>query len=107
MRCEEAVLLRVFVREDDLYRGKPLYKVITQVCHERGIAGVTVFKGVLGFGKSLTLHEEKVLRFRSDAPIVVEIIDCEDKVESLLKDNAELFQDALVTMEKVKVVRYN
>ena len=107
MRCEEAILLRIFIGEDDRHKGKPLYKFITELCRERGIAGVTVFRGILGYGKSSVLHEQSLLKLSSDLPIVVEVVDCEEKIREILQDLEEVVKDGLITMERVKVIRYN
>ncbi|NPA41197.1 MAG: DUF190 domain-containing protein [Aquificae bacterium] len=107
MRCEEALLIRMFMREDDRAEGKPLYKLLVELCHEKGVAGVTVFRGILGYGKSAKLHEEKLLKVSSDLPVVVEIIDCEEKLSRVLEELKDVLEGCLITSEKVKVVRYN
>ena len=107
MRCEEGILLRIFIGEEDKYRDKPLYKYITELCRERGIAGVTVFRGILGYGRSSRIHKERILRLSSDLPIVIEIVDCEDKIKTVLKELKGIVEGGLITLEKVKVIRYN
>ncbi len=107
MRCEEAILLRIFIGEDDRHEGKPLYKFITEFCRERGIAGVTVFRGILGYGKSSVLHEQSLLKLPSDLPIVVEVVDCEEKIRGILEDLKDVVKSGLITLERVKVIRYN
>ncbi len=107
MKCETAVLVRIFIGEDDRYEGKPLYKYITELCREKGIAGVTVFRGVLGYGKSSVLHEQRILKLSSDLPIVIEIIDCEENINKVLPKIGDVVKGGLITLERVRVVRYN
>jgi PII-like signaling protein len=105
MKCEEAVLVRIFFGEDDKYEGKPLYKYLVEFCRNRGIAGATVFRGILGYGKSSVLHKASIFKLSSDLPIVVEIIDCQEKIDQVLPEIAQIVKDGLITMEKVKVIR--
>ncbi|MFN3975471.1 MAG: DUF190 domain-containing protein [Aquificaceae bacterium] len=105
MKCEEAVLLRVFFGEDDKYEGKPLYKYMVEFCKSKGIAGATVFRGILGYGKSSVIHKAGFLSLSSDLPIVVEIIDCEEKIQAILPELSRMVENGLITLEKVKVVR--
>ena len=105
MKCEEAVLVRIFFGEDDKYEGKPLYKHLVAFCKDRGIAGATVFRGILGYGKSSVLHKASPFKLSSDLPIVVEIIDCQKKIDQVLPEIAQMVKDGLITMEKVKVIR--
>ncbi len=107
MRWEEAVLVRIFFGEDDRWEGKPLYKHITEFCRERGVAGVTVFRGILGYGKSSVIHEAKLFKLSSDLPIVVEIIDSEEKLSAILPELKNFVKNGIVTLERVKVLRYN
>ncbi len=107
MKCEEGILLRIFIGEEDKYRDKPLYKYITELCRERGIAGVTVFRGILGYGRSSRIHKQKLLQLSSDLPIVVEIVDCEDRIKNILKELGDIVEGGLITTEKVRVIRYN
>jgi PII-like signaling protein len=105
MKCEEAVLVRIFFGEDDKYEGKPLYKHLVEFCKNMGIAGATVFRGILGYGKSSVLHKASLFKLSSDLPIVVEIIDCQEKIDRVLPEIAQMVKDGLITMEKVKVIR--
>ncbi|MFN3870658.1 MAG: DUF190 domain-containing protein [Aquificaceae bacterium] len=105
MKCEEAVLLRVFFGEDDKYEGKPLYRYMVEFCKSRGIAGATVFRGILGYGKSSVIHKAGFLSLSSDLPIVVEIIDCEEKIQSILPELSRMVENGLITLERVKVVK--
>ncbi len=105
MKCEEAVLVRIFFGENDKHEGKPLYKYITEYCRERKIAGVTVFRGILGYGASSVVHKGGILKLSSDLPIVLEIIDCEENIKPILPEIAKLIKGGLITLEKVKVLR--
>ncbi|WP_028841794.1 DUF190 domain-containing protein [Thermodesulfobacterium hveragerdense] len=106
MKCKEAILLRVFLGEDYKYEGKPLYLYITELCHKKGLSGVTVLRGILGYGKSSFIRKAKPFRLSSDLPIVVEIIDCEENINALLSDLKKIVKAGLITMEKVKVLFY-
>jgi len=107
MKCEAALLVRIFIGEDDKHEGKPLYKFITEFCRERGVAGVTVFRGIMGYGRSSVLHKQSILKLSSDLPVVIEVIDCEDKIDEILPELFSFIEGGLITLEKVKVVRYN
>ncbi len=106
MKCEYALLVRMFFGEDDKYEGKPLYKYIVELCKSKKIAGVTVFRGILGYGKSSVIHKASPLKLSSDLPIVVEIIDCEEKLNDVLPEIANILKGGLITLEKVKILRY-
>jgi len=106
MRYEEAVLVRIFFGENDKYEGKPLYKYLAEFCKERGIKGMTVFRGIMGYGKSSTIHKAGLFKFSSDLPIVVEIIDKEEKIKEVLPEMAQLIREGLITWERVKIVRF-
>ena len=103
---EERYLLRIFIGESDKVGHKPLYEVIVLKAREAGLAGSTVLRGVMGFGKNSILHTAKILRLSEDLPMVVEIIDSVEKVEAFLPALDTLIGDGLVTLEKVKVVHY-
>ncbi len=105
MECKEAVLLRVFFGENDKYEGKPLYRYMVEFCKNKGIAGATVFRGILGYGKSSVIHKAGFLSLSSDLPIVVEIIDCEEKIQSILPELSRMVEKGLITLERVKVVK--
>jgi len=103
---EEAVLLRVFLGESDRHDGKPLYEAIVLKARELHLAGATVLRGVMGFGRSSRLHTAKVLRLSEDMPMVVEIADVEEKVQALLPWLEQVVSGGLVTLERARVVRY-
>ena len=103
---EDAVLLRVFVGESDRYQHRPLYEAIVLKARQLNLAGATVLRGPMGFGKSSHLHTAKILRLSMDLPIVIEIVDSEDKVNAFLPVLDEMMGGGLVTLERAKVIRY-
>lgn len=103
---EDAVLLRIFVGESDRFDHRPLYEAIVLKARETGLAGATVLRGPMGFGKSSHLHTAKILRLSMDLPIVIEIIDTEEKINAFLPVLDAMMGGGLVTLEKVKVIRY-
>lgn len=102
----EAELLRVFMGESDHYGGKPLYEAIIQEARNRGMAGATALRGLMGFGAHSRLHTAKVLCLSEDLPIVVEIVDTAEKIEALLPKLDEMIEEGLVTLERVRVITY-
>ena len=103
---EDATLLRLFVGEKDRFEHRPLHEAIVLRAREHGLAGATVLRGLLGFGASSMLHTAKILRLSDDLPIVVEIVDAEHQIESFLPVLDEMMPSGLVTLEKVRVIRY-
>jgi uncharacterized protein len=103
---EEGYLLRIFIGESDKVGHKPLYEVIVLKAREAGLAGATVLRGVMGFGKNSVLHTAKILRLSEDLPMVVEIVDSREKVDAFLPILDDLIKDGLVTLERVKVLHY-
>jgi uncharacterized protein len=103
---EEAVLLRIFLGENDRSDGQPLYQAIVLKAREMGLAGATVLRGPLGYGDHSHLHTAKILRLSSDLPMVVEIVDAEDKVDAFLPLLDQMMSGGLVTLERVRVRRY-
>ncbi len=103
----EGCLLRVFVGESDRYEGTPLYEAVVLKARELGLAGATVLRSPMGFGKESRLHTAKVLRLSDDLPMVVEIVDARERVEALLPHLDVMMTGGLVTMEPVEVIRYS
>lgn len=99
-------MLRVFIGESDKVDDKPLYEVIVEEARKRGIAGAMVLRGFLGFGANSRIHTSKVLRLSEDLPVVVEIVDTEDKIEAFLPKLGKMIGEGLVTLEKVRVITY-
>lgn len=102
----EAVLLRVFIGESDRWEHKPLYEAIVLKAREMHLAGATVLRGPMGFGKSSRLHTAKILRLSADLPLVIEIVDSEEKIQSFLPVLDPMMGGGLLTMEKVRVIQY-
>ena len=103
---EEGYLLRIFIGESDREGHKPLYETIVLKAREAGLAGATVLRGVMGFGKHSIVHTAKILRLSEDLPMIVEIVDSLEKIEAFVLLLDELITDGLVTLEKVKVIHY-
>ena len=102
----DALLLRIFVGESDRWEHRPLYEAIVLKARELHLAGATVLRGPMGFGKSSRLHTAKILRLSLDLPLVIEIVDSEEKINAFLPALDSMIGGGLVTLEKVKVVHY-
>ena len=102
----EAVLLRIFIGESDRWEHKPLYEAIVLKARELHLAGATVLRGPMGFGKSSRLHTAKILRLSMDLPLVIEIVDSEERIQAFLPVLDKMITGGLVTLEKVKVLEY-
>ena len=102
----DAMLLRVFIGEADEWEGKSLYEQIVLKARERKLAGATVLRGPMGFGKSSHLHTTKILRLSMDLPIVIEIVDSEEKIREFLPILDEMIAGGLVTLERVRAIVY-
>jgi hypothetical protein len=103
---EEGYLLRIFIGESDRHGHQPLYESIVLQAREAGLAGATVLRGVMGFGKHSVLHTAKILRLSEDLPMVIEIVDSLERIEKFLPRLDTLITDGLVTIERVKVLHY-
>ena len=103
---EDALLLRIFVGESDRWQHQPLYEAIVLKARELHLAGATVLRGPMGFGAASRIHTAKILRLSMDLPMVIEIVDTEEKVNALLPFLDEMMGGGLVTLEKVKVIHY-
>jgi uncharacterized protein len=103
---KQAVLLRIFIGEDDKAGTSPLYEAIVLKARELHLAGATVRRGPMGFGASSRLHTTKVLRLSEDLPLVIEIVDSEDKINAFLPLLDQMMSSGLVTLEKVQVLQY-
>lgn len=102
----EGKLVRVFVGESDTWHGKPLYEAIVRRIREEGLAGATVLRGIEGFGASSRLHTTRILRLSSDLPIVIEVVDTDERIDRILPILDEMVGDGLVTVENVHVIAY-
>lgn len=103
---ETGQLLRIFIGESDQWHGEPLYRAIVMKARELGLAGATVLRGPMGFGANSRMHTANLLELSSDLPVVIEIVDSADKVESLLPFLDETVAEGLITIEGVRVLRY-
>ena len=102
----QALLLRIFIGEDDRFDGKPLYEAIVVKARAEHMAGATVLRGPMGFGHSSRLHTTKILRLSEDLPLVIEIVDSEDNINRFLPVLDGMMSSGLVTLEKVQVLQY-
>jgi len=103
---EDGHLLRIFVGEDDQHDGTPLFHWIVTKAREAGLAGATVLRGMEGFGASSRLHAASILRLSEDLPIVIEIVDTEEKIEAFLPTIDGAIKEGLATLEKVQIRLY-
>ena len=102
----EGKLLRIFVGEADRWEGRPLYEAVVLEAKKQGMAGATALKGFLGFGCKSRLHTAKLLRLSEDLPIIIEIVDSEEKIAAFLPKLDKMVQEGLITLEKAHVVMY-
>src|SRR5678815_6064353 len=102
----DATLLRIFIGESDRWNHQPLYEAIVLKARELQLAGATVLRGPMGYGKSSVLHTSKILRLSMDLPMVIEIVDSEEKINAFLPELDKMISGGLVTLEKVKVLQY-
>ena len=103
---KDAVLLRIFFGEQDRYEKKPLYEAVVLKAREMHLAGATVLRSPMGFGRSSRLHSAKILRLSFDLPILIEIVDTEEKIKAFLPVLDGMMQSGLITLEKVQVLQY-
>src|SRR5438094_367890 len=103
---KDAMLLRILIGESDRWEHQPLYEAIVMKARERHLAGATVLRGPMGFGAASRIHTAKILRLSMDLPIVIEIVDSEEKLNEFLPDLERMMGGGLVTLEKIKVIHY-
>lgn len=103
---EQGYLLTIFIGESDKAGRRPLYEAIVLKAREAGLAGATVLRGVMGYGKNSVLHTAKILRLSGDLPMIIEIVDSLEKVEAFLPTLDGMITDGLVTLEKIRVIQY-
>jgi PII-like signaling protein len=102
----EATLLRVFIGDRDRHGHMPLYEAIVLKAREMHLAGATVLRSPMGFGKSSRMHTAKILQLSTDMPLVIEIVDAPEKIEAFLPVLDEMMEGGLVTLEKVQIIHY-
>jgi uncharacterized protein len=103
---EQATLLRIFIGERDSYGGRPLHEAIVLRAREMHLAGATVLRGAMGFGRSSRLHTAKILRLSEDLPLVIDIVDARERIDAFLPELETMMGSGLVTLEDVRVLRY-
>jgi uncharacterized protein len=103
---EQGMLLRIFIGESDHYKGKALYEQIVLKARELNLAGATVIRGIMGFGAHSRMHTAKVLRLSEDLPVIIEIADTEENLNKILPFLDETVEEGLITLEKVRVIKY-
>ena len=101
-----ALLARIYIGESDRHDGQPLYEAIVHLLRERGVAGATVLRGIEGYGRAARLHTTRILRLSEDLPILVEVIDREDRLRAVLPEIDAMVEGGLITLEKVEVMTY-
>ena len=102
----EAKLVRIFIGESDRWHGVPLYEAIVRKVREMGLAGATVIRGVEGFGANSLIHTAKILRLSEDLPVLIEIVDKEERIANVLPVLDEMIGEGLITMERVEIIKY-
>jgi len=102
----ERTLMRIFIGESDKYHGKPLYEALLEKFRQQGLAGATVLRGVAGFGASSKMHTDKVLRLSLDLPLILEIVETEEAIQSILPELDEMIGGGLITLERARVIMY-
>lgn len=102
----EAQLVRIFIGESDRAGGKPLFQAIVEAARAEGIAGATVFRGIIGYGANSRVHTAAILRLSEDLPIVIEIVDRAERIATLLPKLDAMVGEGLITLETVHVIAY-
>ncbi|MBI4040483.1 MAG: DUF190 domain-containing protein [Deltaproteobacteria bacterium] len=102
----EQYLMRIFIGESDRFENKPLYQYLVELFKKEKMAGTTVLRGIAGFGAKSHLHTANILRLSSDLPIVVEVVDTQEKINQMLSKIDAIIKEGLITLEKVDVIKY-
>jgi uncharacterized protein len=100
------LLARIYIGQSDQWHGRPLYDAIVQLLRERGIAGATVIRGIEGFGARQHLHTTRILSLSTDLPVLIEVVDQEDRLRAVLPELDGMVADGLITLERVEVLAY-
>jgi PII-like signaling protein len=100
------LLLRVFCGETDTWHGKPLYEAIVHKLREEGLAGATVLRGIEGFGANSRIHTSRILRLSEDLPVLIEVVDQEERINAILPELDEMIDEGMITLERVQVIAY-
>ena len=102
----QGLLARIYIGESDTWHGRPLYEAIVHLLRDRGLAGATVLRGIEGFGARHHLHTTRILSLSTDLPVLIEVVDQEDRVRAILPEIDGMVADGLITLEKVEVIAY-
>ncbi|HVS74776.1 MAG TPA: DUF190 domain-containing protein [Candidatus Acidoferrales bacterium] len=102
----ERTLMRIHIGESDKWHGKPLHEAIVELLRKEGFSGATVLRGVGGYGGSSIYHTDKLLRLSQDLPIIVEIVEAQERIDAILPRLDEMVEGGLITLEKVRVILY-
>ncbi len=102
----EQTLMRIFVGESDRWQHKPLYEALVELFREQGFAGATVLKGAMGFGAHSVTHTDRLLRLSSDLPVVIEVVESQEKIAEILPVLDTMIKGGMITLEKARVIRY-
>jgi uncharacterized protein len=100
------LLARIYIGESDTWQGRPLYEAIVHLLRERGLAGATVIRGIEGFGAKQHLHTTRILSLSQDLPVLIEIVDQEERLRAMLPQLDAMVGDGLITVERVEVIAY-
>jgi hypothetical protein len=102
----EKVLMRIFTGEQKKYGHKPLYEALVELFRKEGLAGATVLRGVSGFGAHRIYHTQKLMELSVDLPMVIEVVETQEKIDAIMPKVDEMIESGLITLEKVTVIRY-
>jgi hypothetical protein len=100
------LLVRIYIGESDQWHGKPLFQAIVELLRERGIAGATVLRGIEGFGANAHVHTTRILRLSEDLPVLIEVVDQEERLRAMLPELDAMVSDGMITLEHVEVIAY-
>lgn len=103
----ENVLMRIFIGESDRYGQKPLYEALVELLRKEGFAGATVLRGICGFGAHSVLHTQKILDLSADLPLVVEVVESQERIDGIMPRIDEMMGGGMITLEKATVIRYS
>jgi PII-like signaling protein len=98
--------VRIYIGESDQWHGRPLYAAIVQEARQRGLAGATVVRGIMGYGAASVIHEPHLLRLSNDLPVVVEIVDTDEKIRKFLPRLDEMVREGMITSSEVEIIAY-
>ena len=103
----ENVLMRIFIGESDRYDHRPLYEALVELLRKEGLAGATVLRGLCGFGAHSVFHTQKLLDLSADLPLIVEVVESKERIDSIMPRVDEMMGGGMITLEKVTVIRYS